>query len=126
MRIQKLMVCLCSGAVIHNHWLFHTLHLLSSLMSSRLSLSLARSLLFSLSLSRAYAICRYHIIEIPDINEADITPYFAPASHFIDTALAGQRKAGVGSVLVHCRAGVSRSTSLVLHWMMARKIPVRL
>ena len=63
------------------------------------------------------------MIEIPDVSQADITPFFAASTHFIDTALSGQRGGGAGSVLVHCRAGVSRSTSLVLHFMMARKMP---
>jgi predicted protein tyrosine phosphatase len=55
-------------------------------------------------------------IPLRDVEEEDITPYFAPAASFIDSAL----ETG-GGVLVHCHAGRSRSCSLVLAWLMTRR-----
>jgi len=55
-------------------------------------------------------------IPLRDVEEEDISPYFAPAATFIDSAL----ETG-GAVLVHCHAGKSRSCSLVLAWLMTRR-----
>ena len=55
-------------------------------------------------------------IPLRDVEEESITPYFAPAAAFIDSALASG-----GGVLVHCHAGRSRSCSLVLAWLMTRR-----
>ncbi len=55
-------------------------------------------------------------IPLRDVEEEDISPYFAPAATFIDSAL----ETG-GGVLVHCHAGRSRSCSLVLAWLMTRR-----
>jgi predicted protein tyrosine phosphatase len=55
-------------------------------------------------------------IPLRDVEEEDITPYFAPAADFIDAAMEGG-----GNVLVHCHAGRSRSCSLVLAWLMTRR-----
>ncbi len=55
-------------------------------------------------------------IPLRDVEEEDISPYFAPAATFIDSALENG-----GGVLVHCHAGRSRSCSLVLAWLMTRR-----
>ncbi|KAK3083833.1 hypothetical protein FSP39_003858, partial [Pinctada imbricata] len=46
----------------------------------------------------------------------DLTPYFQPAAEFIESAL----KSG-GRVYVHCWAGVSRSATIVLAYLMLKK-----
>ncbi|KAL6078358.1 Dual specificity protein phosphatase 2, variant 2 [Balamuthia mandrillaris] len=58
----------------------------------------------------------YRTFRLEDVPQADIGQCFAPAIEFLDNA----RKAG-GRVLVHCSAGVSRSTTLVLAYLMARE-----
>ncbi|GAB4815324.1 hypothetical protein N2152v2_002370 [Parachlorella kessleri] len=58
---------------------------------------------------------RHLKIEMPDIDSADIMPWFRPACEFIEES----RSAG-GSVLVHCGAGVSRSAALCLAYLMRR------
>ena len=55
----------------------------------------------------------YLNVEILDLPDTDITVKFAPVHAFICDAL----KAG-GSVLIHCNAGVSRSATLALSYMM--------
>eukprot|EP00898_Chlorokybus_atmophyticus_P002516 jgi/Chlat1/3265/Chrsp22S03519 len=55
-------------------------------------------------------------INLADFEEEDITSYFDQASDFIDGV-----KPSSGRVLVHCGAGVSRSATLVVAWLMRCK-----
>ena len=47
------------------------------------------------------------LINMPDMEEANLLPHFERAVHFIKAALDQS-----GKVLVHCQAGVSRSASV--------------
>eukprot|EP00742_Colponemidia_sp_Colp-10_P009058 GILJ01009849.1.p1 GENE.GILJ01009849.1~~GILJ01009849.1.p1 ORF type:complete len:333 (-),score=55.35 GILJ01009849.1:223-1221(-) len=55
----------------------------------------------------------YLLIDIEDTDEADIFQHFEHTARFIDSA----RAAG-GTCLVHCRAGISRSASVVIAYLM--------
>ncbi|KAM6922665.1 dual specificity protein phosphatase 19-like isoform 1-T2 [Lycodopsis pacificus] len=55
----------------------------------------------------------YKTLQILDLPDTDITSYLGECSSFIDGA---REKDGV--VLVHCNAGVSRSTSIVIGYLM--------
>ena len=50
---------------------------------------------------------KHYLIDIADMPEANLLPYFQPATMFIKTALSNG-----GKVFVHCQAGVSRSASV--------------
>lgn len=54
------------------------------------------------------------LIDKPDMEEANLLPHLERAVHFIKSALSQG-----GKVLVHCQAGVSRSASVVLAYLMA-------
>jgi protein-tyrosine phosphatase len=56
----------------------------------------------------------YLTLELEDVEEANISLYLGVACRYIDAALA---KSGT-SVLVHCAAGVSRSASIVIAYLM--------
>merc|ERR1712159_961432 len=58
--------------------------------------------------------CRYKVVPIPDDLDAQLLPELADCIDFIDNARA------TGAVLVHCEAGVSRSSSVVLAYLIAR------
>ena len=55
----------------------------------------------------------YHNVDIEDTEEADISCHLTRSHLFISSALAGG-----GCVLVHCMAGVSRSSSITIHHIM--------
>jgi hypothetical protein len=59
---------------------------------------------------------QYKRLTVRDDVEEDILRHFAPAHEFISAALA----AG-SSVLVHCRAGISRSATIVISYLMKAK-----
>ncbi|CAL8254333.1 unnamed protein product [Lota lota] len=58
----------------------------------------------------------YKTVNILDVPDTPITSYLADCSSFIDLA-----KAKGGGVLVHCNAGVSRSTAIVIGYLMLRE-----
>ncbi|AWP14577.1 putative dual specificity protein phosphatase 19-like [Scophthalmus maximus] len=58
----------------------------------------------------------YKTLQILDVPDTDITSYFGECGAFIDQA----REEG-GVVLVHCNAGVSRSSSVVIGYLMWRE-----
>uniref|UniRef100_A0A3P9HW13 Dual specificity phosphatase 19b n=1 Tax=Oryzias latipes TaxID=8090 RepID=A0A3P9HW13_ORYLA len=58
----------------------------------------------------------YKTIQILDLPDTDITSYLKESSTFID-----QAKEQDGVVLVHCNAGVSRSPSVVIGYLMIRE-----
>ena len=60
---------------------------------------------------------KYLIIEdVEDSNYADIAQHFEQTNQFISSALAS---AATNSVLVHCSAGVSRSGSICMAYMLS-------
>ncbi|XP_062257615.1 dual specificity protein phosphatase 19-like [Platichthys flesus] len=58
----------------------------------------------------------YKTLQVLDLPETDITSYLEECSSFINQA----REQG-GAVLVHCNAGVSRSSSVVIGYLMLRE-----
>ncbi|XP_015248357.1 PREDICTED: dual specificity protein phosphatase 19-like [Cyprinodon variegatus] len=58
----------------------------------------------------------YRTLQILDLPETDITSHLEECSCFID-----QARAQDGVVLVHCNAGVSRSSSIVIGYLMLRE-----
>ncbi|XP_039890033.1 dual specificity protein phosphatase 19-like [Simochromis diagramma] len=58
----------------------------------------------------------YKTLQILDLPETEITSYFEECSSFID-----QTREQGGVVLVHCNAGVSRSSSIVIGYLMLRE-----
>eukprot|EP01095_Lingulamoeba_sp_RSL-Kostka_P015533 TRINITY_DN717_c0_g1_i2.p1 TRINITY_DN717_c0_g1~~TRINITY_DN717_c0_g1_i2.p1 ORF type:complete len:435 (+),score=120.93 TRINITY_DN717_c0_g1_i2:5-1309(+) len=58
---------------------------------------------------------KYFYIPIYDYEGEDIISYFWPVYYFIENAIRQD-----GSVLVHCRAGVSRSSTLCIAYLMIK------
>lgn len=61
----------------------------------------------------------YKKLVILDFESQNISQYFAEANEFIDNALAENDK---NCVLVHCNAGISRSSSFVIAYLMHKKM----
>uniref|UniRef100_A0A4X2KYT2 Dual specificity phosphatase 4 n=1 Tax=Vombatus ursinus TaxID=29139 RepID=A0A4X2KYT2_VOMUR len=59
---------------------------------------------------------QYKCIPVEDNHKADIGSWFMDAIEFIDSVQAGQ-----GRVLVHCQAGISRSATICLAYLMMKK-----
>lgn len=58
----------------------------------------------------------YKIIDVDDVESEDLSPFFNECVEFISAAL----KTG-GHVLVHCSAGVSRSATICLAYLISKK-----
>ncbi|XP_029305246.1 dual specificity protein phosphatase 19-like isoform X2 [Cottoperca gobio] len=58
----------------------------------------------------------YKTLQILDLPDTDITSYLGECSSFVD-----QAREQHGVVLVHCNAGVSRSSSIVIGYLMLRE-----
>ncbi|AYV79640.1 MAG: tyrosine phosphatase [Faunusvirus sp.] len=62
----------------------------------------------------------YLNVPIDDTPEKDISQYFTQTNKFIDLATLTRR-----NVLVHCHMGISRSTSIVLAYLIHTGIPLK-
>jgi len=58
---------------------------------------------------------RYYVISLADSESVDLLSYFSAVFQFITEAISK------GSVLVHCMAGISRSATLVIAYLMAHE-----
>jgi predicted protein tyrosine phosphatase len=72
------------------------------------------SILDSFSYMPVFEDLSYYRIELPDSSNADILAHVPNALNFISQALKQ------GRVLVHCAAGVSRSASMVIAYIMVK------
>jgi protein-tyrosine phosphatase len=54
----------------------------------------------------------YKVIDVPDLHHANLQRHFPAAISFIKQGIQA------GGVLVHCHAGVSRSSSIVIAYLM--------
>ena len=61
----------------------------------------------------------YYPINIDDSPLANIYQYFEPCVEFINSALDAPSSADGQNILVHCAAGVSRSASIVIAYLMS-------
>jgi len=61
----------------------------------------------------------YLAIDIEDDEDEDISPYFTHTNQFIQKC---QQSTNHGKVLIHCHAGVSRSTSIVLAYLIESRL----
>lgn len=59
---------------------------------------------------------KYFIVDVPDRSYADISKYFDDCSDFIDKAITNG-----GKVLVHCQCGISRSTTMIMAYLIKKK-----
>lgn len=62
---------------------------------------------------------KYKKLVILDFESQNISQYFSEANEFIDDALKENEK---NNVLVHCNAGISRSSSFVIAYLMHKKM----
>ena len=58
---------------------------------------------------------RYHRVDVEDVSREPIGLYFPEAIEFLDGFLA---KENPDNVLIHCRSGVSRSSTIALAYIM--------
>jgi len=64
----------------------------------------------------------YKIIPVMDVPSTNILSYFDNASQFIDSVL----KTSFGKILVHCYAGVSRSATIVIAYLIKKNPEAKL
>ena len=62
-------------------------------------------------------IFKYYTIPIDDVYWENIYPYFSPAFEFIEDCISKN-----GKILIHCAAGVSRSSSFTCSYLMMKKL----
>lgn len=55
---------------------------------------------------------KYLLIDVPDIESTDLLGRFDEACQYIDSSLKG------GACLIHCQAGMSRSATITIAWVM--------
>lgn len=103
----------CNGPV----QLLPHLYLGSQYHASRLSLLEEHGITAVLNVSRLpnyFPTCfRYMQIPVDDNTDADLLPWFEEATNFIESIQRCQ-----GRVLVHCHAGISRSATICLAYLM--------
>ena len=61
----------------------------------------------------------WQLIEVDDTPATDLLCRFSEAADFIDNALCGNQHR-TSRVLVHCMTGISRSSTIVIAYLMAR------
>lgn len=66
----------------------------------------------------------YKQIEINDLPSVAINPFFADSFQFIDSVLNDAEATKQSKLLVHCHAGVSRSASFIIAYLMQKRIYV--
>lgn len=92
-----------------NHQLLKRNHI-HGIVTARESLSLSPMVYRSLGIDIMH-------IRISDEPQTNIGKYFAPVFRFIDDFVDGRKP---GAVLVHCAAGISRSTTLVISYLIRK------
>lgn len=65
---------------------------------------------------------KYHRVPIDDLPNVNILQYFDAAFAFIDNALIFDENSSKNRVLVHCHAGVSRSVSFVIGYLLKKRL----
>jgi len=70
---------------------------------------------------RSYAERGIELCEVPldDRKDQELRPFLAHAHAFIHRALLNRGEKGIGGVLVHCGAGISRSCAITASYIMA-------
>jgi protein-tyrosine phosphatase len=65
---------------------------------------------------------KYMRICISDLSTSNLAQYFNDAFKFIDSALLFNRDYNCNNVLVHCNAGVSRSATIVIAYLLKKRL----
>lgn len=65
---------------------------------------------------------KYLRICISDLASSDLAKYFNDAFEFIDNALLFKHDHDCNNVLVHCNAGVSRSATIVIAYLLKKRL----
>ena len=65
---------------------------------------------------------KYLKVPIDDLPNVNILKYFNEAFEFIDNALLYDKNGKNNNVLVHCHAGVSRSASIIIGYLLKKRL----